>query len=295
MIWSMTGFGSSTVETEAGSVRAEARSVNSRHLRVSFRLPERAQPWEADLRAMVSDRVSRGQVDIRVSVDAPEVETGPIWELDEARVRGYLEAFRVLREEYTLPGQVDLPLLLRAGEILREVRPEALEWLEAGQLRRAVEEALAGMVEMRQREGQRLAEDLRARAEAIWNGVDEVERLAPERLRKERERLREAVAELTGGADRDDDRLEREIVFLADKWDIGEEVVRTRAHLEAFAEYLAAPASEAVGKRLAFLVQELHREINTMGAKANDARISRHVVEMKNELEKMREQVENVE
>ena len=116
-----------------------------------------------------------------------------------------------------------------------------------------------------------------------------------ERYEAERDRLREAVRELAAGPTVDEDRLAREIALIADRWDLGEEMVRIIAHLDAFEEYLAATPGEPVGKRLAFLVQELQREINTLGAKANDTGISRHVVEMKNQLEKLREQVENVE
>lgn len=297
MIRSMTGFGTAELETDDGEVRAEVRSVNNRHLRVSFRLPDRAAPWESELRALVAARLARGTVDVRVSV-RPQGDDGEgalEWELDEPRVRAYLDAFRTLREEYNLPGQVDLGLMLRGGELLRPSRAPEPEWLTLDRARRAVGGALEELVEMREREGERLAEDLRARVAALRTGADEVSRLAPDRLRRERERLRAAVRELTEGLEADEERLEREIAVLADKWDLGEELVRAAAHLDAFEEYLDAPAEEPVGKRLAFLAQELHREINTMGAKANDARISRVVVEMKNELEKVREQVENVE
>lgn len=297
MIRSMTGFGTAELETDDGEVRAEVRSVNNRHLKVSFRLPERASPWESELRAVVAERLARGTVDVRVSVGTGEGDGEGVteWELDQARVRAYLDAFRTLREEYNLPGQIDLGLLLRAGEVLRPARPPEPDWLTLEQARRAMLGALERLVEMRGQEGERLAEDLRARVAGLRAGADEVRLLAPDRLRRERERLRAAVRELAEGLEPDQERLEREIAVLADKWDLGEELVRASAHLDAFEEYLDAPAEEPVGKRLAFLTQELHREINTMGAKANDARISRVVVEMKNELEKVREQVENVE
>jgi uncharacterized protein (TIGR00255 family) len=155
--------------------------------------------------------------------------------------------------------------------------------------------ALDEVVGMREREGERLAADLRERAAAIERAIDRVEELAPRRLDRERSRLLEAVAQLTGGKDVDAERVAREVAMLADKWDIGEEMVRARSHLEAFGELLDEPAAVPVGKRLGFLVQELHREINTTGAKANDATISQVVVEMKNELERLREQIENVE
>ena len=292
----MTGFGSAEVDAGEASVSVEARSVNARHLRVRSSLPPGADAWEPTVRERVGARVERGQVEVAVSVEAPGAGTTAL-ELDRDRVEALLTAFRTLREEYGLAGQVDLPLLVRSGELLRTSRTAVADLVDEEAVARAVDRAMEGLVEMREREGEQLAEDLRARVEALRSGLERVEELAPRRLERERRRLREAVAELTGeaGADADDGRLEKEIALLADKWDVGEETVRARSHLEGFDELLEAPAPEPVGKRMKFLVQELHREINTTGAKANDAGISREVVEMKNEIEKMREQIENVE
>lgn len=294
MIRSMTGYGAATVEREPGTVAAEIRSVNGRHLNVSLRLPEAAQAWEAELRALVGERVSRGSVQVNVSVRHGETDR-PGWELDEDRVRGWLQAFETLRDRYALPGTVDLSMLVRAGGILRERSAPDADWLRREDVEGALTGALAALVDMREREGERLDEALREQVSAIRDRLRRVEERAPLRLERERERLQAAVEELTGGVDLEPGRLERELALLADKWDIGEETVRARAHLDAFVEYLDGPAADPVGKRLSFLVQELHREINTMGAKANDADISRHVVEAKNGLEKLREQVENVE
>jgi uncharacterized protein (TIGR00255 family) len=293
MIRSMTGYGSAERELPDGSLAVEIRSVNSRHLKLSIRLPAGGEPWEPGLRELAAGRLGRGHVDVRVEASSMHGEGA--WELDEDRVEAYLEALDTLRDKYKLPGHADLSVLAALGELLRPRRREGLEWLAEAEVRDAAEEALAGLVEMREREGARLAEDLRARLAAIREGAGRIRELAPERLERERDRLRAAVEELADGVGLDDDRLAREIAVLAEKWDIGEEVVRTVSHLDAFEEYLEAPAGEPVGKRLAFLVQELHREINTMGAKANDTRITRHVVEMKNEVERLREQVENVE
>jgi uncharacterized protein (TIGR00255 family) len=148
---------------------------------------------------------------------------------------------------------------------------------------------------MRSREGDRLAEDLLGRVEALRAGLTEVAALAPQRLERETLRLRRSIRELAGDVEVDPDRLAREIAFIADKWDISEELVRARAHLDAFRDLVDAPSEEPVGKRLSFLGQELLREVNTIGSKANDAAIARIVVEMKNEVESLREQNENVE
>ena len=294
MIRSMTGYGSGSLELEEGSVTVETRSVNSRHLKVSVRGSERTEAWEAELRGTVADRVRRGRVDVAVVVSGAASEADR-WLLDEARAAAYWKAFETLKARYSLAGEPDLSTLVQAGGLLKELDVAPLDWLTVGHVAEALNKALDSLLEMRDREGARLETDLRGRLAALWSGVAEIEQLAPERLRAERDRLQAAVAELAEGIRLDEDRLAREIALIADRWNIGEEVVRTRAHLEAFAEYLDSPIEEPVGKRLGFLVQELQREINTMGAKANDTRISKHVVEMKNEIENLREQIENVE
>lgn len=294
MIRSMTGFGSARVDSDGTSVEAEVRSVNSRHLRIDLSLPRGGDGWEPRLRELVDGRVERGRVNVAVRVEG--ADGGPSLELDEERVEAYLSAFRSLKEKYDLPGRPDLSLLARTGGLLRERRTTAAERVEAETVETTVGRALSGMVRMREQEGARLAEDLRARIDAVEAGLDRIEELAPRRLERERDRLRDAASELVDELDgTDEDRLAREIALLADKWDLGEEIVRARSHVASFRELLEAPADEAVGKRMKFLVQELHREINTTGAKANDAEISRQVVEMKNEIERLREQIENVE
>lgn len=291
----MTGFGSASEEIAGRRVSAELRAVNARHLKLSFRLPEGAEAWEPELRERISSRLSRGHVELRLEVRGAAGGGPPVWEVDEARAAAFVDAVEGLGRRLGLEGGVDLPLLVRWGGVLRERAAALVEGLEPERVAGVLERALEELVEMREREGARLAEDLRGRLTALRQGTAEVTGLAPDRLARERERLRAAVAELVEGSALDEDRLAREIALLADKWDIGEEIVRTRSHLDAFEEYLEAPAAEPVGKRLAFLVQELQREINTMGAKANDPGITRRVVEMKNEVERLREQVENVE
>jgi len=293
MIRSMTGFGAASHEGRQASVTVELRSVNSRHLKINFRLPFGGEAWEAPLRAQLADGLQRGQVDVSVKIDERSGEAGV--ELDESRVESYVAALRAMQERYELPGEIDLPLLATFGPLVREVRSDVNDSVDATELAAAADAALAELVAMREAEGTRLEAELRARIEAVRAGLERVEPHIPARLERERERLRAAVAELTGGVQLDEDRVAREIAMIADRWDVGEEMVRAGAHLDAFLEMLDVPVQEPVGKRLSFLIQELHREINTLGAKANDTQITREVVEMKNELEKLREQVENVE
>lgn len=294
MIRSMTGFGASQADLEGATVEVELRSVNSRHLKLNLRLPSGAEGWEAPLRELVSGRLRRGHVDVTLRVGARD-GAGDRVVVDEPRVEATLEALRRLARRYEVPGEVDLRLLLSCGEVLRVESVDPRDLLSAERVAEVAGRALAELIEMRGREGERLQAELQERLGAIRAGLEEAERLAPERLVRERERLRRSVAEMVEGLELEPDRLAREVALVADRWDVREEVVRARAHLEAFGELLEAPAGEPVGKRLAFLAQELLREINTLGAKANDAAISRIVVEMKNELESLREQVENVE
>ena len=289
----MTGYGSAVATSDDRTATVEVKSVNSRGLKVVVKGPPGIEALEADLRRVVEERVARGRVDVFVRLEDRE-DGGGSRVLDTVWVAELLDGFERLREDYGVPGSVDLATLSRFGGLFVE-RPRDLDptgLLEP--ISEALGQALDGLVEMREREGERLEEDLRERLAGLAAGLEASEQLAPERLERERERLRAAVAELT---DRnfDDDRLAREIALVADRWDVGEELVRARSHLAAFAEYLDEPAAEPVGKRLGFLVQELQREVNTLGAKANDTRITAHVVEMKNEIEKLREQIENVE
>lgn len=294
MIRSMTGFGSAIETLDGVTLTVAARSVNSRGLKVVVKGPPGTEEWEPGLRELVGARVSRGRIDLTVDVQE-DAATRAGRELDEERVREVLAGLERLQAEFGISGEVDLATLSRFGGIFREASPMSAAEIGDEPVARATSAALDGLIEMRSREGEKLEKDLRERLGGLREGIAGIEVLAPERLERERERLRASVAQLSERVEVDDDRIAREIALLADRWDIGEEMVRTAAHIDAFEEYLEAPADEPVGKRLAFLVQELQREVNTLGAKANDTRISRRVVEMRNEIEKLREQVENVE
>ncbi|WP_420462275.1 YicC/YloC family endoribonuclease [Candidatus Palauibacter sp.] len=293
MIRSMTGYGASTVTGAEGTVTVEARSVNSRGLKVVVKAPPSAERWEGELRELAQSRAGRGRLDLFVRVETAPTEEGRA--LDETRVREVLDACARLRDEFGVPGEPDVASLLHVGGLFARGGAEGAEFaLDPDSLKQAAAEALDDLVAMRDREGARLAVDLRERLAGIRRAVDGAAELAPQRLERERTRLQAAVAELAGKG-LDEDRLTREIALIADRWNVGEELVRARSHLEAFEEFLEAPSDEPVGKRLGFLVQELQREVNTLGAKANDPGISRLVVEAKNEIERLREQVENVE
>ncbi len=299
MIRSMTGFGSASTTAAGVTLGLELRSVNSRHLKLHFRMPPGTERWEESLRETISAQVRRGHVDVALRIGPSTQEGGSSpgegFRLDEARVQAYVDGLRELKERWDLPGEVDIGLVGRCERLLVEATTDPLEAVPLEVVTTIADAAVTQLVEMRLREGERLALDLMNRVEALESGLTEVEALAPQRIERETDRLRRSIRELAGDIEVDPDRLAREIAFIADKWDISEEVVRTRAHLEAFRELVDASEAEPVGKRLGFLGQELLREVNTIGSKANDATIGRIVVEMKNELESLREQNENVE
>jgi uncharacterized protein (TIGR00255 family) len=296
----MTGFGSASTTADGMALGLELRSVNSRHLKLNFRIPPGTERWEETLREVIAAHVRRGHIDVTMRVGraaGDEVANGgePGLRLDAARVEAYVQALRELQATWNLPGEIDLALIGRCDRLLVESATDPADVVSEQALREVAEAASIQLVDMRRREGDRLAEDLMGRLAAMEKGLEEVERLAPARMEREADRLRSSIRELAGGLEIEPDRLAREIAFIADKWDISEEIVRIRAHLEAFRELLDAPSEEPVGKRLGFLGQELLREVNTIGSKANDATIGRVVVDMKNELESLREQNENVE
>jgi uncharacterized protein (TIGR00255 family) len=289
----MTGFGEARRDTPAGSLWAEVRTVNHRHLNVNLRLPTSLAKWEAEVREALRGHFSRGHVNVTVRLDPPAGAPRGM-RLDDEKVGSYLALLGQLRERFGVEGSVDVATLARFPDVF--VRDEGEEADVPGEdVAGVVADAAAANVRMREGEGRRLHDDLEGRIAAIEANLDAIAALAPERLVAERDRLREAVRELAGGVAVDEQRLAQEIAYLAERWDINEELVRFRAHDAAFRELLDADSAEPVGKRLGFLVQEMHREANTTGSKANHAGIAHRVVAIKEEVERLREQVENVE
>lgn len=295
MIRSMTGYGEAERDTPAGRLRLELKTVNHRFFNTNIKLPAGFDRYERDIAEALRVHLSRGHVSAYLSLDRKTANEPSAPRVDMDKAHQYRDALEALRAELAIPGEVDLAMLARFGDLFRPPEREEAPDVEVDTLRELVDEAARGVVSLRESEGARLHDDLEGRMEAIGPQLDRVEKRAPERLSAERDRLRAAVQELAGQVDVDEDRLAREIAYLAEKWDINEEIVRFRSHLVAFREALDTEGSEPVGKRLAFLVQEMHREANTIGAKANDAEITRTSVALKEEIERLREQVENVE
>jgi uncharacterized protein (TIGR00255 family) len=287
----MTGYGAAEGLVAGGQLRVEIRTVNHRFFNPAFRLPTELVPLEGELRDRLRKRFDRGHVSVSVRWLSSPSASGAL-QLNVERAREAMARLRELQTAVGLSGEISLDLLSRQLDVLTVEGTElpAATWQE---LEPVVGDAMAECVLMRRREGDILAAELRGRLAELARLAGLVEGRAPLRLVRERDRLREAVAQLLDRRPVDEARLTQELALLADRLDLTEEVVRLRAHLAASAEALGKDAP--VGKQLGFLAQEIGREINTIGSKGNDAEIAHWVIAMKGELEKFREQVENLE
>ena len=297
MIRSMTGFGEAERAVPAGRLRVSIKTVNHRFLNTSVRTPPGFDRFEHEIQGWLRPFLARGHVSVSVVMDRSEEAAGVLLpEVDHVRAARYVALLRELQERHGLHGDLDAVAVARMPDVIRTPDPrDTGPEVDQESLRATLEEAALAVRGLREAEGARLQADLEERLQVLGGEVDRVEQRAPVRLAAERDRLRAQIRELVENEDVDEERLAREIAYLAEKWDLNEEVVRFRSHLALFRETLASGDDEAVGKRLSFVVQELHREANTIGSKANDAEITRASVAMKEEIEKLREQVENVE
>ena len=289
MIRSMTGFGRGTAQHGDAHATVEVRTVNGRYAEAAVRGLGPLAAREGEVQRAVKEAIGRGTATVQVAVSS---QAGTGLRLDADAARSTADLLRQAAAAAGLPPDaVRLDDVLRHGEVLvpDDTRDDADAWA-------AVQAALAGALDrlraMRQAEGDALSADLLGHADAIASAAAAVDERAPSRLEAARQRLRARLAELGATADLDPGRLEAEAVLLADKYDVTEETVRLRSHLDQFRAALAL--DEPVGRRLTFLSQEIGREVNTVGSKANDAEITALAVSMKEEVEKIREQVQNV-
>jgi uncharacterized protein (TIGR00255 family) len=291
MIRSMTGFGAAEGQVGNARVAIEVRSVNHRFFSAALKLPPSLSRWEAEVREALRRAVTRGHVTLTARADRLDSMSGAT--IDEARLAGYVARLRELQQRYALGGEVDLATVLRLPDVLTTGGED--EEGSADELIAIVDRAVATLGVMREEEGTRLAGFLEERLRVIEEAVDRLAARAPARVLEQRDRLREAVRELADGIAVDEGRLAQEVAILADRLDVQEELARFRSHLAAFREALRGGGPDGVGKRLGFVLQEMLREANTAGSKANDAELTRDVVIIKEELERAREQVENLE
>lgn len=293
MIKSMTGFASAAATAENIAVTIEMRTYNSRNLDLSLRVSPGDPGLEERIRALLSGRLVRGRVEIKIQVETTVDDAARV-EVDMTRARALMAVLKRLQADLGLDGAPSLELLMACGGILQNAAPETDVERVWPTLEACLTQALGELEAMRGREGRYLAQDLDARLDRIEGALKEIAGNAAGLAAIYQERLRERIATLTQGlVEIDHARLAQEVAFLAERSDISEELVRAESHIRQFRGIMAAP--EAGGRKLNFLLQELNREFNTMGSKIGSADVAHAVVDVKSELEKIREQVQNVE
>jgi uncharacterized protein (TIGR00255 family) len=293
LLKSMTGFGRGEASRNGRRFVAEVKTVNNRHRDLFVRLPRTLQAIDEEVRSQVSAVIKRGRVEVTLQMEKEGVELEYDLELNIPLVRSYLRIFKQLTEEFGLEGKARADDLCQMKDVLI-VKPEELDLAVAKDaFREAVGLALEACDSMRIQEGKTLREDFIKRLGLIEDHLKEVEKKAGWVVEDYKRKLRQRVEQVAQGIPLDENRLMQEVAIFADRCDITEELVRASSHLEQFRSYLFL--EDAVGRRLDFLLQEINREITTMSAKASDSTISARGVEMKAELEKIREQVQNIE
>ncbi|MGD2125248.1 MAG: YicC/YloC family endoribonuclease [Desulfobacteraceae bacterium] len=293
MIRSMTGYGQGECTLGERRFVAELKSVNYRYRDTIIRLPKAFQAMEDEIRTQIASRITRGRIEVFLQVEKGAGESEYELELNLPLVRSYFQIFKQLSEEFGVEQKVRPDELCQMRDVIL-VKPEEIDIDEARRgLQEALRLALDSCDKMRIQEGRAIQEDFLKRLELIEAYLKEIEERAPFVVEAYKRRLQDKIDHISHDIEMDEDRLLQEVAIFADRCDITEEIVRTRSHLKQFRHYLSI--EDAVGRRLDFLMQEIHREINTMSAKASDSSISGKTVEIKAELEKLREQVQNVE
>ena len=292
MLRSMTGFGAGRARVGDEEFSVELRSVNHKFCEVKTRLPRELSALEPSMTKQVKDRLARGAVDLLVRRQTATA-SGTVPVVDVALAREYARAFRELAEALGAPAAISWDQVVTQPGVMK-LEEKGMDVAAATQaVQEALGQALTALEQMRQVEGEAIRADLDARLKLIEGWSREVAALAPKAVEDYRQRLSERIAELARGVAVDPQRLAQEVAVFAERTDIAEEVTRLASHLEQFRAFMAS--NEPAGRRMDFLVQEMHREVNTTGSKSQHADISARVVSMKAEVERIREQVQNVE
>jgi uncharacterized protein (TIGR00255 family) len=289
---SMTGFGQAAWQGEGCRITAEIRSVNQRFLEARLNLPREYMPWEGELRQLVHAAVARGKVDVNVTRGGTLASDFTV-EVNTPLARAYVDGWRQLRVALGLAGEVDLQFLLGRPDLVRVVERRGEPGNELQRVQQVLRRALRAFDREREREGRVLARDMRQRVEHLRKLVRRVRTRVSAAAPETAKRLRERVQSLLEGGAVDEQRLAQEVAFLLSRSDVTEELVRLESHLEALRALCSS--RESVGKRIDFLLQEVHREVNTIASKSSDLQLTDLSLEARSEIEKLREQAQNVE
>lgn len=292
MINSMTGFGRFEGMVNGRSITLEIKSVNHRYTEFNCRLTRGYSFLEDKLKTYITSKVSRGKIDMFVSISEPE-DTPTDVTVNHNLAQGYINALKELETTYGIQNNVNTVDVGKYPDVLTVNKAPEDEDKVWADVQTAVDSALEGFLSMRAAEGERLKADVLSRAETIMSLVSEIEARSPETVAEYQSRLREKIEELLGSNEYDEQRIITEVAIFADKVAVDEETVRLRSHFEQLNTYLSS--DEPVGRSIDFLIQEMNREANTIGSKVKDAEIAQKVVRIKNEIEKIREQIQNIE
>ena len=292
MIKSMTGYGRAVENLRGREITVELRSVNNRYLDCSVKLPRLFGFAEDAIKKRVKGAITRGKVDVFVTVNVTEAREAQV-SLNRPVLESYLAAMKTIAADYGVQDDISVTALTRFSDIFVVEKPAEDEEQDLQDILAVVDEALARHTEMRVKEGQAMEDDLRSRAATILALVSEVEARSPQTLQEYRDRLSAKMQEVLASTTIDESRILTEAAIFADKIAVDEETVRLRSHFDQMDKMLAGGGP--IGRKLDFLLQEMNRETNTIGSKGNDLAQARHVVEIKAELEKIREQVQNIE
>ncbi len=288
----MTGYGRGESERDGARISVELSSVNRKQSDVVVNLPRDLVSLEPRIRQTINERVTRGRVNVVVACDV-DPAAQPKTVIDPTLARAYHDSLRELQRELSLPGEITIGMILQAPGVLRTADHQLLPEESWPAVERALQSALTALLRMREREGKHLAKDLIHRLKVVRQALKEVRKHHPAVVEKYRNALLDRIRDAGIALAPNDDRLLKEIAFYADRADVSEELTRLESHLAQFAHHLRKDAP--VGRTLEFITQEISRELNTLGAKAGDAEISRQVVACKSEVEKIREQIQNLE
>ena len=288
----MTGFGRAQASVEGFNITAEIKSVNHRYFEFSSRTPRAYGFLDEKLKSYLQSEISRGKVDCYVQIEALE-EADVVVNLNLSLAKGYLDAYKRLSEEFGIDNDIKVSSLSRNSDIFSIHNAQADEDAIFAAVKDVAAKALEKFIEMRLREGEKLRDDVLSRAEAILSDVAFIEERSPQTVLEYNEKLLQRMKTVLEDVHVDEQRLLTEAAIYADKVAVAEETVRLRSHIGQLREFFEA--DEAIGRKLDFLVQEINREANTIGSKAQDVEIARRVINIKSEVEKIREQIQNIE
>ena len=292
MVRSMTGFGRAQSETDTLFVSVELKSVNHRYFELYSRIPRAYGFLDEKIKSYLQSRVARGKIECNVTIEALDSDDVVV-KVNHSLAKAYVDALNDLSETYGLKSDISASTLTRFPDVLSVHKEEADEEAIWEAVKAVLETATDNFIAMREREGEKLRDDICGRADAILDKVAFVEARSPETVREYNDKLKARIAELLGDTTVDEARLLQEAAIFADKVAVDEETVRLRSHIEQLKDMFNSP--EAIGRKMDFLVQEINRESNTIGSKASDFEINKVVVDIKAEVEKIREQVQNIE